>query len=82
MYGAFFKAAVLAPVAVLLSLFVEPILGHVAETMAMAPGGEETRVYAWTVAIADNQLLFLLLSLVVLLIGAAITERRTAGGVP
>jgi hypothetical protein len=81
MYAALFKVAVLAPVAVLLALFGEPLLGHIAETIAMAPGGEETRMYSWTVAIADNILFFLLLSLAVVLLAAAIAEQQRAGGI-
>lgn len=81
MYGVYFKGALLIGVAVLLAVFVEPILGEQVAIMAMAPGGEETAVYRYTSAIGNNLLLFLLLSVVAMVLAAALVERERGGGI-
>ncbi|QKG91691.1 hypothetical protein HPS36_02080 [Halorubrum salinarum] len=81
MYGYYFKGALLIGVAVLLALFVEPIIGEQAAIMAMAPGGEETAVYRYATAVGDSLLLFLLLGVVALILAAALVERELGGGV-
>lgn len=80
MYGVYFKGALLVGVFVFLAVFVEPILGEQLAIMAMAPGGEESAVYGYTAAVANNLLLFLLLSVVVLVLAKALVERELGGG--
>lgn len=79
MYGAVFKIALLVPIAVLLAVFVERIMGEQLAIMAMAPGGTDTAVYGYTAAVANNLLLFLMLGLLVLLIAVALVERQVGG---
>ena len=81
MYGAFFKAALLVPIAVLLALFAERIVQEQLAIMAMAPGGEDTAVYGYTSAVGDNLLLFLILGIIVLLLAMALVERELGGGI-
>lgn len=79
MYGAILRVVALTPIAVLFGLLLEPILTEFLGVMAKAPGGQDTKIYAYTSAAVDNWLFIALLSLIVLLIAHAVVEREMGG---
>ena len=73
MWGVIFKAAVFVPIAVLLSLILDPFFSAAGDMIAAGP--DAPLVLRAVTAVGDTFLLLFLLSLLVLIIGRAAVER-------
>jgi len=81
MFGRVIKAALFAPVAWIIAYVVGRIATPMLEVMRAGPTGSGSKTVEYISLVVSNTLLMFILSLLMLLIAGAVTERRLAGGV-